>query len=144
MSVGDEGTVSHPVVAGTTSYWLAQPLPSVPAGRGSGPVDVVVVGAGVTGCSCALALARAGLRVRVLDARGVAAGASGRNGGFALRGAAARYDVARETYGADEARELWRRTEKAVDRVEALAWKAGGLTNLKRCHAAQGLAALAT
>ena len=35
------------------------------------------------------------------DARGIAEGASGRNGGFALGGGAARYDVARETYGAD-------------------------------------------
>jgi glycine/D-amino acid oxidase-like deaminating enzyme len=51
----------------------------------------------------------------------VGEGASGRNGGFALRGAAARYDVARETYGADEACELWQRTEQAVNRVEALA-----------------------
>src|SRR5205807_10028707 len=84
-------------------------------------VDVAVIGAGITGCVCALALARSGLRVRVHDARGIAEGASGRNGGFALRGAAARYDVARETYGADAARELWRRTEAALDRLESLA-----------------------
>ena len=38
--------------------------------------------------------------MRVHDARGIAEGASGRNGGFALGGGAARYDVARETYGA--------------------------------------------
>ena len=121
MSVGDEGTVSHPVVAGTTSYWLARPLPSVPAGRGLGPVDVVVVGAGVTGCSCALALARAGLRVRVLDARGVAAGASGRNGGFALRGLAPSYDASRQALGPETAAMLWRLTEHALDRMAELA-----------------------
>jgi glycine/D-amino acid oxidase-like deaminating enzyme len=84
-------------------------------------VDVAVVGAGITGCTCALALARGGLRVRVHDARGIAEGASGRNGGFALRGGAARYDVARETYGAEQARELWLRTERALDRLESLA-----------------------
>jgi gamma-glutamylputrescine oxidase len=84
-------------------------------------VDVAVVGAGITGCACALALARSGLRVRVHDARGIAEGASGRNGGFALRGGAARYDVARETYGGDAARELWLRTEGALDRLESLA-----------------------
>src|SRR5205807_7337385 len=84
-------------------------------------VDVAVIGAGITGCACALALARGGLRVRVHDARGIAEGASGRNGGFALRGAAARYDVARETYGADASRELWSRTEAALDRLESLA-----------------------
>src|SRR5207237_8594125 len=69
----------------------------------------------------AAALAAAGMRARVYDARGIGTGASGRNGGFALRGAAARYDVARETYGADAARELWRRTESALDRLESLA-----------------------
>jgi len=84
-------------------------------------VDVEIIGAGVTGCSAALALAQAGKRVRVIDARGVAEGASGRNGGFALRGGAARYDVARETYGADAARELWRRTEAALDDIERVA-----------------------
>src|SRR5690349_10274488 len=84
-------------------------------------VDVEIVGAGITGCAAALVLAQAGKRVRVRDRRGVAEGASGRNGGFALRGGAARYDVARETYGADAARELWRRTEAALDELEQLA-----------------------
>ena len=60
---------------------------------------MVVVGAGVTGCAAALALAEAGLRVRLHDAREVAGGASGRNGGFALRGGAAPYDVTAETIG---------------------------------------------
>jgi len=50
------------------------------------------------------------MRVRVHDARGIAEGASGRNGGFALRGGAARYDVARETYGDEQARGLWQWT----------------------------------
>jgi glycine/D-amino acid oxidase-like deaminating enzyme len=130
MSLVDEVSVSSPV-AGTTSYWLAQPLPSVPTGRGAGPVDVVVVGAGVTGCSCALALAQAGLRVRVIEAREVAAGASGRNGGFALRGLAPSYDAAREALGSDTASRLWRLTEHALDRIADLAGDAlrrsGGL-----------------
>jgi gamma-glutamylputrescine oxidase len=84
-------------------------------------VDVAVIGAGMTGCSCALALGRGGLRVRIHDARGIAEGASGRNGGFVLRGGAARYDVARESYGAEEARELWQRTDSALDQMESLA-----------------------
>ena len=61
------------------------------------------------------------MRVRVHDARGIAEGASGRNGGFALRGGAARYDVARETYGDEQARGLWQWTEGALDRIEELA-----------------------
>jgi gamma-glutamylputrescine oxidase len=101
-------------------FWLEEP--AAPVRRaGLDRADVAIIGAGITGCACALALARAGLRVRVHDARGVAEGASGRNGGFALRGGAARYDVARETYGAGAAQELWRRTEEALDRLESLA-----------------------
>ena len=67
---------------------------------------MAIVGAGVTGCSCALTLAEAGLRVRVHEAREVAGGASGRNGGFALRGGAAPYDVTAEAIGRERARWL--------------------------------------
>jgi gamma-glutamylputrescine oxidase len=59
--------------------------------------------------------------VRVHEARRIAEGASGRNGGFALRGGAARYDVARETYGAERAAAYWRWTEAALNRIEELA-----------------------
>ena len=104
----------------TQPFWLDQSRPAV-AARELDEADIAVIGAGITGCACAAALAREGRRVRVYDARGIGEGASGRNGGFALRGAAARYDVARETYGTDAARELWRRTEKAVDRLESVA-----------------------
>jgi gamma-glutamylputrescine oxidase len=104
----------------TTPLWLEHIEPSVERRLLDG-ADVDVVGAGITGCACALALARSGLRVRVHDARAIAEGASGRNGGFALRGGAARYDVARETYGAEQARDLWLRTEAALDRLESLA-----------------------
>ena len=102
-------------------YWLEEEAPPRRQARHDGHVDVAIVGAGITGCSAALRLADAGLRVRVHDQRGVAEGASGRNGGFALRGGATGYDVARETYGAEPARELWRWTERALDRMEALA-----------------------
>lgn len=43
--------------------------------------DVLIVGGGVNGCSLAYRLARRGRRVRVLERRGIASGASGRNGG---------------------------------------------------------------
>jgi gamma-glutamylputrescine oxidase len=106
-----------------TPFWLDEPSPTVePATEDR--VDVAIIGAGITGVSCALALARGGLSVRVHDSRGIAEGASGRNGGFALRGGAARYDVARETYGADAAKELWQRTEAALVRLEENAGEA--------------------
>jgi glycine/D-amino acid oxidase-like deaminating enzyme len=107
----------------TTSYWLAEarePLTTAPVAR-AGTIDVVIVGGGVTGCSCALTLAERGLRVRLLEAREIAGGASGRNGGFALRGGAMPYDAARLALGPDGARLLWELSERALDRLEQLA-----------------------
>jgi glycine/D-amino acid oxidase-like deaminating enzyme len=105
----------------TTSYWLAEARAPLARRCLPGPADVVVVGGGVTGCSCALALAERGLRVRLLEAREVAGGASGRNAGFALRGAAVSYDEARRMLGPDRARALWRLTEVTLGRLERLA-----------------------
>jgi glycine/D-amino acid oxidase-like deaminating enzyme len=102
-------------------YWLEDGSPARPAPKQPGRVDVAIVGAGVTGCSAALRLAEGGLTVRVHEARGVAEGASGRNGGFALRGGASRYDVARDAYGREQARQLWEWTERALDRMAELA-----------------------
>jgi glycine/D-amino acid oxidase-like deaminating enzyme len=103
-----------------TPYWLEDVEQKRADPRHEGRADVAIVGAGVTGCSAALKLAEAGLRVRVYDQRRVAEGASGRNGGFALRGAAGRYDVARETYGVDETREIWHWTERELDVMAGL------------------------
>ena len=102
-------------------YWLEEPSPARPDTKLDGRADVAIVGAGITGCSAALRLAETGLRVRVHDARGIAEGASGRNGGFALAGGAARYDVARDTYGAERAAAFWRWTHEALDRLSELA-----------------------
>ncbi|HEX7254531.1 MAG TPA: FAD-dependent oxidoreductase [Gaiellaceae bacterium] len=104
-----------------TPYWLDEPSYPRPGPRHDGPVDVAVVGGGVTGCSCALTLAEAGARVRLFEARTVASGASGRNGGFALRGGAMHYGIARETLGPERAQALWRLTERALDRMAELA-----------------------
>ena len=102
------------------SFWLAEPAPTLPSRPLSGRPDVEIVGGGVTGCSCALTLAGKGLRVRLHEARAVASGASGRNGGFALRGGAMAYDSAREWLGTDLAAEYWRLTEAYVDRMGEL------------------------
>src|SRR5438445_8852666 len=107
----------------TSSYWLAEDRPAFRKRRLGGRVDVAVVGGGgggVTGCACAHVLAKAGRRVRLHEAREIAGGASGRNGGFALRGGA-RYDAAREQIGPERAQELWRLTERYLDRLEELA-----------------------
>ena len=103
-----------------TPYWLDEPAPAFAHEGGGEHVDVGVVGAGITGCACALALADAGLRVRVVDARRVAEGASGRNGGFALRGTAAPYDQVVASFGRDRALELWQWTEAELRAMQEL------------------------
>jgi glycine/D-amino acid oxidase-like deaminating enzyme len=103
------------------TYWLDDPAPAWRRRSLDRAPDVAVVGAGITGCSCALTLARAGLAVRIHDARGVAEGASGRNGGFALRGGAMSYPHAREWLGRERAAEYWRWTETALGRMAGLA-----------------------
>jgi len=103
----------------STSYWLAEEAPALEPNRVEGRVDVAIVGGGVTGCACAYALARGGLRVRVYEARKIAEGASGRNGGFALRGGAPAYDEARRELGPERARSLWALTEHALERIKS-------------------------
>ena len=105
----------------TTSFWQKETHGGLPRARFEGRADVVVIGGGVTGCSCALTLAEHGVRVRVYEEREVAGGASGRNGGFALRGAAAPYDEARRELGDERARLLMELTERSLDRMEELA-----------------------
>jgi gamma-glutamylputrescine oxidase len=103
------------------SYWLEELADPLPRTTLTSPPEVEIVGGGVTGNACALALAEAGVRVRLHEAREIAGGASGRNGGFALRGGAMPYDVARERLGATRAREYWQLTEQSLDRLESLA-----------------------
>ncbi len=105
----------------TTSFWLEEPAAARPSARVEGPADVAVVGGGITGCSCALALAEAGLRVRLFEAREIAGGASGRNGGFALRGGAAPYPVLADSIGHEATAEIWRWTEEELSRLAAIA-----------------------
>jgi glycine/D-amino acid oxidase-like deaminating enzyme len=98
-------------------YWLDEPAPALRRWARADRPEVLVVGGGITGCSCALALARAGVRVALHEAREIAGGASGRNGGFALRGGAMPYDRARDWLGRDEARAYWQSTEDALERL---------------------------
>ena len=103
------------------SYWLAEPHDPLPEVRLDGRADVAIVGGGITGCSCALALAEAGLRVRLFEAREIAGGASGRNGGFALRGGSAPYPVLRAEIGEERTAAIWRWTESEMAALASLA-----------------------
>ncbi len=66
--------------------------------------DVIVVGAGLCGASTAWHLHKSGLKVALIEARGVAHGATGRNAGFILQGTAERYNRAIEQMGRDKAK----------------------------------------
>jgi gamma-glutamylputrescine oxidase len=117
------------------SYWLDEPAAPLPNVELDGPADVAVVGGGITGCSCALALAEAGMRVRLIEAREIAGGASGRNGGFALRGGAAPYPVLAESIGGDATAALWRWTEEELQALADLAGDAFRATGSLRLAA---------
>jgi glycine/D-amino acid oxidase-like deaminating enzyme len=59
-------------------------LPPLPAAAPPKQAGAVVVGGGVIGVACAYALAVHGADVALVEARRLAAGASGRNGGFVI------------------------------------------------------------
>jgi glycine/D-amino acid oxidase-like deaminating enzyme len=108
-------------------YWLA----TAPAFSAESPLpiegrsDVAVVGGGFTGLSAALALARNGIAVRLLEARTIAAEASGRNGGHCNNGLA--LDICRVAarFGIERAREMYRAYDAGVDLIEALVKREG-------------------
>lgn len=96
--------------------------------------DVVVVGGGIVGCSTAYWLRQRNpsLRVAILEARTLGAGASGRNAGFILQGAHADYLSDVEQYGERTARRLWHFTRANRDLLvneldgSAFEWRSDG------------------
>jgi gamma-glutamylputrescine oxidase len=79
----------------------------------------------VSGLACARELARRGARTVLLEARTVASGASGRNGGFLLAGAAPFHVDARERWGRGPAARIYARTVEVQREVYALAESLG-------------------
>jgi glycine/D-amino acid oxidase-like deaminating enzyme len=103
------------------SLWTdtAAPFP----GRGDplpAKADVVVVGGGFTGLSAARAFARRGAKVVVLEARAIAAEASGRNGGHVNNGLAVDYPQLAARVGKERASAWYHAYDAAVDTVERI------------------------
>lgn len=97
----------------TTSHWRRT------SSLGAITADAVVIGAGICGISAALHLRRRGLDVAIVERHTLASGASSRNAGFLMRGAAENYALAAQQYGRDLARLVWRWTEENLAGLRA-------------------------
>ena len=117
--------------------------------------DVCVIGLGGSGLTCLGALLEAGLspsRVVGVDARTVASGAAGRNGGFLLAGTADFYHDAIAKFGHARARRLYQLTIGQIDEIAretpAAVRRVGSLriasSDEERQDCAEHLAALGT
>src|SRR4051794_13658658 len=110
----------------TSSLWQQQhPGRRFPAVEGPVAADVCVVGAGVTGCACAWRLLEHGLRPAVVDGRSAAAGASGRNGGFAVTESSLDPVELASRLGAGRAREVLAAVGAELQTMIALAGELG-------------------
>lgn len=90
----------------TRPLWVDPARQAYPALEGDVHVDVAVIGAGFSGLGAAYTLGFSDVSTAILEARTVAAGASGRNAGFVLAGPAAG-TAAVHTLGAEETARIW-------------------------------------
>src|SRR6185503_584089 len=102
------------------SLWLDGVQRSYPALEGDTTADVAIVGGGIAGIATAYFLAKAGARPIVLEGRGVAEAASGRNAGFLLAGVAENFVAASRRYGAENALRIWKLTRHTQELVRML------------------------
>ena len=88
-------------VHATVPLWLDDPADERPPLTEPARAEACVIGGGIGGLATAWKLLGRGIRPIVLEARTVASGASGRNGGFFIAGAAPMYHDARRLWGRD-------------------------------------------
>jgi gamma-glutamylputrescine oxidase len=126
----------------TTPLWQDVPYEPRPPLDGPRTCEVCVIGAGIGGIATAWRLARRGLSVLVLERRTVASGATGRNGGFFIAGAAPMYDEMREMWGRQRAARVYGATlaaqQEMLDAADAAgasdAFRVNGLLRLAMSH----------
>lgn len=109
----------YPAYGGSWYAAMASRLPQRPALTLDIDVDVCVVGGGLAGLTAAREIARSGWSVAVLEARRIAAAASGRNTGFVLPGFAAELDEIIARVGFERAKELWALSEAGLEYVRS-------------------------
>jgi len=113
----------------TVSYWLDNN-----SDKRTEEVDVAIIGGGIIGACCAYWLSkRSGLKTVLLEAQRRAWGASGRNGGFVLRGIVAYYDRAVKQYGRDMARWIFEFNAETQRHLAEFAEKHGSRFDYERC-----------
>jgi gamma-glutamylputrescine oxidase len=89
----------------------------MPPLAGTVEADVCVVGGGLAGLTTALEIQRRDKRVVLLEARRLAWGASGRNGGFVFNGFARGIDEVAAVAGLDRAKALYRLSKHGTEYV---------------------------
>ncbi len=89
------------------SYWHATHEPVVPTDPLPAAADVVVIGGGMLGCWTAYWLAQAGVKPVLIEKTALGWGATGRNGGFLIEGAAVSYQRLIDLLGREGAREVY-------------------------------------
>src|SRR5262245_9913539 len=94
----------------TRSFWQATLADADAADELPDKVDVAVVGGGLLGASAVYWLARAGATTALVEREHLAAGATGRNGGFVVAGTAEAYPAAIARLGHPTARDVWKLT----------------------------------
>ncbi|HEY1013913.1 MAG TPA: FAD-binding oxidoreductase [Herpetosiphonaceae bacterium] len=115
----------------SVGIWQTPGAPKDAPGAAPPRADTVIIGAGIIGAYLALRLRADNHTIAVLDARHVAGGASGRNGGLLLTGVAHSYLSACKLYGADTTRELWQVTVR--NREAMISWATTLGTPVRRC-----------
>src|SRR5436305_15190760 len=87
--------------------------------------DVAVIGAGIIGSYTAYSLAQKGKKVALLESRFPAAGATGRNAGMCLMGAADNYAAGVARFGRAKALQLWNLTRENQAKTRTFVEKFG-------------------
>ena len=114
-----------PAVTSLLPLWHDDPYEEREPLAGRRETDVLVIGAGIGGLSCAWHLAERGVECTVVEASTAAGGASGRNGGFLVAGAAPAHQDAIRLFGHDVAVGIYRATLASEQRIYEIAEEIG-------------------
>lgn len=80
--------------------------------------EAVVIGGGITGLSTAYWLRKYGIEVALLEARGLAGGATGRNGGQIVSGPAVNFAESLRRYGPENSKAIYQFTLDTITALE--------------------------